>query len=432
MKSGYALYAGLLFAAAAFAGSAGADTLRDALTAAWLNNPGLEQERDAADIADERINQARALRRPSVDLLGGYAYQSIDSNRPFAFNLGDRPVASAQIETRLPVYTGGRINAGIRQAEAGALAAGAQLDSAGQALLLDTVTAYVDILRDREVIGIRESSIELLSGQLVQSRDRFDVGDVTRTDVALSEARLEGGRAQLAAAEAQLEGSLAVYGFLTGQEPGPLAPVPPAPDLPDSFEAALAVALESNPDIRAARHAEQAAREGVEAARGALRPDVSLVARAGVEEYHTEGFTDTSVVAGAQATIPLYAGGANTSALREARLSRSQARSQVTQLQRGIRTRIARAWYAHEAARRAVAASERQVEAAEIAYQGAQDELTVGVRTTLDVLDQEQELLEARLSLATAERDRYVAAHQLLAAMGQLTPARLGLSVPGR
>lgn len=432
MKSGYTFYAGLVFAAAAFSGPAGADTLRDALTAAWLNNPGLEQERDAAEIADERITQARALRRPSVDLLGGYAYESIDSNRPFAFNLGDRPVASAQIETRLPVYTGGRINAGIRRAEAGALAADAQLDSAGQALLLDTLTAYVDILRDREVIEIRESSIELLSGQLVQSQDRFDVGDVTRTDVALSEARLEGGRAQLAAAQAQLEGSFAVYGFLTGQEPGPLAPVPPAPDLPESFEAALEIALKSNPDIRAARHAEQAAREGVEAARGALRPDVSIVARAGVQEYHTEGFTDTSVVAGAQASIPLYAGGANTSALREARLSRSQARSQVTQLQRGIRTRIARAWYAHEAARRAVEASQRQVEAAEIAYQGAQDELTVGVRTTLDVLDQEQELLEARLSLATAERDRYVAAHQLLAAMGQLTPARLGLSVSGR
>lgn len=419
----------LLGSAVALSPAAHAETLQDALTAAWLNNPGLDQQRDAADIAEERITQARAQRRPRVDLFSGYEYRSIDSNRPFSFNAGDFPVATAQLETRLPLYTGGRLNAGVRQAEAGAMAADAQLESAGQTLLLDTVTAYVDILRDRQVILIRENSIDLLSGQLTQSQDRFDVGDVTRTDVALSQSRLEGGRAQLAAAEAQLEGSLAVYGFLTGLEAGDLAPVPPAPELPDSFEAALDVALRSNPEIEAARHAEQAAEEGIAVAKGALRPEVSIIGQAGVEEYHTDGFTDTQVIAGAQARFPLYAGGANSSVLREARLSRSQAQSRLAQLQRLIRTDVARAWYAHLAAERAVAASDRQVEAAEIAYEGAQEELAVGTRTTLDVLDQEQQLLEARLGLASAERDRYVAAHQLLAAMGQLTPQRLGLSV---
>lgn len=423
---------GLAIAAACTFGMTGqgtAETLRDALTSAWLNNPGLDQERDAARIAAERISLARAQRRPRVDLFSGYVYQSIDSNRPFSFNTGDFPVASAQIETRLPLYTGGRLDAGVRQAEAGALAADARLDSAGQLLLLDTVTAYVDILRNRDVISIRQSSIDLLSGQLVQSQDRFDVGDVTRTDVALSEARLEGGRAQLAAAEAQLEGSLAIYGFLTGLEAGDLAPVPPAPGLPGSFEEALNIALASNPDIAAARHAEQAASEGIKAARGALRPEVSIIAQAGVEEYHTEGFTDSSVVAGAQARVPLYAGGANSSGLRQARLARSQAQSQLAQLQRAIRTQIAQAWYTHVAAERAVEASRRQVEAAEIAYEGAQEELTAGTRTTLDVLDQEQQLLEARLSLVSSERDQYVAAHQLLAAMGHLTPETLGLPV---
>ncbi|MEQ8559722.1 MAG: TolC family outer membrane protein [Henriciella sp.] len=429
MKTRDALRAVLVSGLVAIGGTAEAETLQDALTAAWLNNPGLEQERSAAEIAEERITQAKARRKPTVDLFSGYVYQSIDSNRPFAFNTGDFPVASAQLEARLPVYSGGRLSAGIRQAKAGALAADAQLDSAGQTLLLDTVTAYVDILRARQVIDIRQSSIDLLSGQLTQSQDRFDVGDITRTDVALSEARLEGGRAQLAAAEAQLEGSLAFYGFLTGLEAGTLAPVPPAPPLPESFEAALAVALNANPDLRAAKHAERAASEGVDVARGALRPEVSIIGQAGVEEYHTEGFTDTAVVAGAQARIPLYAGGGNTSALREARLSRNQAFLQISQLQRAIRTNVAQAWYAHLAADRAVAASERQVEAAEIAYEGAQEELSVGVRTTLNVLDQEQQLLEARLSLATAKRDRYVAAHQLLAAMGQLTPSTLGLSL---
>lgn len=418
--------AGTLFA---IAPGAGADTLQDALVAAWLNNPALEAERSAAAIANEQIEQARAQAQPTVSLFGSYIYESIDSNRPFAFNLGDRPVASAQLEARLPVYTGGRIVAGIRQAEEGALAAGSRLESSGQSILLDTLTAYVDILRAREVISIRESSIRLLDGQYTAASDRFEVGDVTRTDVALSLARLEGGRAALAAAEAQLEASLARYVLLTGLEAEPvLAPVPPLPDLPDSFEAALETALATNPDIQAARYAEQAARQSIEVARGALKPEVSVIAQAGVQEYHTEGFTDTSIAAGAQARIPLFTGGLNTSRLREARLSREQAASRIALNERLVRTEVARTWYAYLAADRAVEASERQVEAAEIAYEGAQEELSVGVRTTLDVLDQEQQLLEARLSRANAARDRYVAAHQLLAAMGQMTPQRLGLT----
>lgn len=404
-----------------------AETLRDALAAAYLNNPQLDAQRTSSSIAEERINQARAQRLPTVDVFGSYVYESIDSNRPIAINLGNRPVATAQVEARLPLYTGGRIAAGVRQAQAGSLAADAQYESAAQSLMLDTVTAYVDILRDQQIISIRENSLELLGGQLTASQDRFDVGDVTRTDVALSEARLEGGRAQLAAAEAQLAGSLAFYTLLTGLEPSKLQPVPPLPPLPQTQDEALAAALASNPDIDAARFAERAAREGISVARGALRPEVSAIAQAGVQEYHTDGFTDTSVVAGAQARIPLFAGGRNSSALREAKLARSQAQAQITLIERALRANVARAWYGLEATQRSVQASQRQVEAAEIAYEGAQEELSVGFRTTLDVLDQEQQLLEARLALATSERDRYVAAHQLLAAMGQLSPEQMGL-----
>ncbi|MGB3624502.1 MAG: TolC family outer membrane protein [Henriciella sp.] len=408
---------------------AAADTLHDALTAAYLNNPEISAERVSAEIAGERINQARAQRRPTVDVFGSYVYESIDSNRPFAFNLGDRPVASAQLEARLPLYTGGRLSAGVRQAEAGASAASSQLDATIQSLMLDTVTAYVNIIRDRDVIAIRNNSIELLGGQLTASQDRFDVGDVTRTDVALSGARLEGGRAQLAAAEADLEGSLAFYAVLTGLEAGELVPPPPAPDLPETLEQAVAVAVAQNPSLEAARHAEKAAREAIKVARGALRPEVSAIAQAGVQEYHQDGFTDSSMVAGAQARIPLFTGGLNTSRLREARLAQSQAQAQIAQTERLIRASIAQAWYGYEASERAVEASQRQVEAAEIAYEGAREEQMVGFRTTLDVLDQEQQLLEARLALATSERNRYVAAHQLLAAMGQLTPESLGIGI---
>lgn len=407
--------------------TASGETLQDALVSAYRSNPDIQSRRSATAIADERINQARAQRQPTVDLFGSYVYESIDSNRPFAFNLGDRPVASAQLEARLPIYAGGRIGAGIRQARAGANAADAQLEAATQSLMLDTITAYVDIIRDRRVIEIRKNSIDLLGGQLTASQDRFDVGDVTRTDVALSEARLEGGRAQLAAAEAQLEGSLALYALLTGLEAGPLAPVPPAPPLPASFDEAVAIAVSDNPGIIASRHAEEAAREAVKVASGALKPEVSAIAQAGVQEYHTDGFTDTSFVAGAQARIPLFQGGLASSQLREAKLARSQAQTDIAYSERIVRANVARAWYGYEAAQRAVEASDRQVDAAEIAYEGAQEELQVGFRTTLDVLDQEQQLLEARLARVSAERDRYVAAHQLLAAMGRLTPDNLGI-----
>ena len=138
--------------------------------------------------------------------------------------------------------------------------------------------------------------------------------------------------------------------------------------------------------------------QGVEVARGALKPEVSLIAQAGVQEYHTDGFTDSSIVAGAQASVPLFTGGLNTSLVREAQIARRQANSQIALSERIVRTQVARAWYSFQAADRAVDASARQVEAAELAYEGAQEELSVGVRTTLDVLDQEQQLLEARLS----------------------------------
>ena len=408
---------------------ASGENLQDALSAAYLNNPDIRAQRMAADIAEEQIDQARSRGRPKVNLFGSYVYQSLDSGAPFAFNNGDRPVASAQLEARFPIYAGGRLGAVVRQAEAGAFAAEAELDSATQTLLLETITAYVDIIRDRAVIDIRNSSIDLLEGQLTASQDRFDVGDITRTDVALSEARLEGGRAQLAAAEAQLEGSLAYYAFLTGLDAGDLAPVPPAPPMPETFDEALAIALHSNPAIEGARFAEQAAKESIEVAKGAFRPEVSAIAQAGIQEYHSDGYNDTSFTAGAQASIPLFTGGLNSSRLREARLQRSQAQSQIALNERFVRAQIARAWYGLEAAQRAVAASERQVEAAEIAYEGAQEELKVGFRTTLDVLDQEQQLLEARLAVVSAERDRYVAAHQLLAAMGELSPEILGLGI---
>jgi outer membrane protein len=320
----------------------------------------------------------------------------------------------------MPLYTGGRIDAGIRQAEAGISASEAQLSAAVQTLMLDVVTAYSDVLRDRETIKIRENSVALLSEQVRAAKDRFDVGVVTRTDVAQAEARLEGAVAGLSGAEAQLEASEAGYEFLVGQPAGALAPLPETPVLPETFDAALAIAIAENPDLLALRDNERVAREAVEAARGEMRPSVSIVGTAGYQENFEDNFEDTSVAALAQATIPLYQGGRVSSSVRQAKLQASQARLQTQNAERQVRAQVAQSWFATLAAERAIIASERQVEAAEIAYEGAKEELAVGVRTTLDVLDQEQQLLEARLGLITARRDFYVASYQLLRSMGRL------------
>jgi len=412
-----------LVIALALSGQAYADTLQDAVQTAYLNNPQLDAQRQETAIAGEQLEQARSQRRPTVNLAGSVGYESVDSNRPFSSasgSIGDRATSNAQLEAVLPVYTGGRIPAGIRQAKAGISAADAQLESVGQDLILDVVTAYVDILRDRETIKIRENSVALLTQQVRASQDRFDVGEVTRTDVAQSEARLEGSKASLAGAEATLQGSLAVYAFLVGTEAGDLVPVPPAPALPETIEQAMQTALDQNPAIVALRFNERAASEAVTVAAGALKPTVSIVGTASVQETYDNNFQDTSISALARATVPLYQGGLTRSQVRSAKLQRQQARYQIDNAERQVRAQVAQAWYSTIAAKRAIEASARQVEAAEIAYEGAQAELSVGVRTTLDVLDQEQQLLEARLSLIQAERDAYVAAHQLLRAMGVL------------
>ena len=415
--------------------AAQADTLADAINAALATNPGLQSQRVETDIARESVEQARSQGRTTVDLTGSAGYQYTDSNAAFASlsgTNGDRPIASAQIQAAKPIYTGGRINAGIRQAKAGVDAAESQYDAAVQDLILQVITAYVDVRSDLETVSIRENNVEVTGEQVRAASDRFDVGVVTRTDVSLSQARLEGARAALAGAEAVLEADIANYQFLTGLAPDDLAPPPPLPPLPASLDEAVQIALDTNPDLIAARHAERAAREAIDVARGQYKPQISIVGTAARQETYND-FTqrDSSVSAVAQGTIPLLSGGLIKSQVKSAKLQRAQAQRQIDTLQRSIRAQIAQSWFAYEASLRSISASERQVDAAQIAYDGATEELAVDIRTTLDVLDQEQQLFEARLALVQAERDSYVAAHNLLRATGQLSPNMLVLDGAG-
>jgi outer membrane protein len=417
----FRILAGTALAAMVATGGASGETLGDAVSAAILSNPQLDAQRVESDIARENLEQARSGRRTTVAVGGSAGYQYTDTNSPFNISGSDQTSLAANVQATKPIYTGGRVAASVRQAKAGISAADAQFEAAQQDLILQVVTAYMDVRRDRQSVSIRQNNVDVSAEQLRAAEDRFEVGVVTRTDVSLAKANLEGARASLAGAEAALETSLANYTFLTGLVPGDFAPPPPVPTLPDTLESAVQLGLEVNPDMIAARHSERAAMEAIEAARAQGRPSVNLVGTAQVQDSYGSRDTRTSSVSGVvQGSIPIMTGGLVKSQTKSARLRRDQARRQIDALDRSIRAQVASAWFGYDATLRAIDASQKQVEASEIAYDGAKEELAVGVRTTLDVLNQEQQLFEARLALVQAERDAYVAAHQLLRATGQL------------
>ena len=418
---------------------ASADTLRDALFAMEQTNPQLENQRQQMKISEEQLTQAKGARLPNVEVNSQYGPQTIQTNRSLVLDQGGRQIASTSLQATQPLYAGGRINAGIRGARAGIGESRAQLDAIRQDLYLNVITAYLDVRRDRETIRIRQSSVALLTEQFQAAKDRFEVGEITRTDVALAEARFESAKANLAAAEAQAEASIANYVFFVGRTPGELAPPPAVKHIPSTFEQALSVAYERNPNIEAAVYGERVADQDVKSARARLRPEVNIVASASAQAtlnqpatpdifgpdptalQTTPDFLDRNIQAFAQARIPLYQGGVARSQVRSAKLSRTQARLDVENMRRQTVAEVSQAWYAYKSSLVAIEANKRQAIASQIAFEGGVEELAVGVRTTLDVLDQEQDLLDARLSILVSERNAYVAASQLLRAMGTLT-----------
>ncbi|MEL6753471.1 MAG: TolC family outer membrane protein [Pseudomonadota bacterium] len=409
---------------------ANAQSLDETLALAEFSNPALDVTATEAEIAREALEEARSQGRVNVTVSGSLGYETIDTNRLFTQQVGDRALATAQLEAALPIYTGGRIAAGVRSAEAGIEAADSRLEAQRQSIYLQAITAFLNVTAGRATVDIRENNVRLLEEQVQAAQSRFRVGFITRTDVALAEARLAGARAGLASAQAQLEGFEADFEAVTAVRPGDLGAVPPAPVLPVDFDEALATLLELNPQLEALREDVRAASEAVQVQEAAGRPQVDIVGTAGGQQEFSDDIYDSSVSAFARATVPLYQGGTVNSRVRSAKLRREQARLQVQAAERDLRAGLATAWFGFIAAQRAIEASERQIEAAEIAFQGAQRELSVGTRTTLDVLDSEQDLLDARLTLVEAERDAQLAAYQVLLVTGQLQRERILPTTP--
>lgn len=403
------------------------ETLGDAVASAIENNPVLMGQRQTRAVADETLAQAKAGLLPTLGFNSTLGTQGLEYGRSVDTPTGSFPLdgwqerATVGLEARQTIYAGGSLSAQRDQARAGVDAAEAQFRSSEQDLILSVVTAFVDVRRAEQEVEIRQTNVSSLEQQVRAANDRFEVGEVTRTDVAQAQAREAGSESELAASRANLEATRAGYEQLVGRPPVQLAPPPPAPPLPGTLDEAISTAKGSNPQLLASRALETAAEEGIDIAKGSLRPRLGVVGSAGMQEtYKDKTFRDTNMGLTFELAIPLYQGGLLSSRTRAARLESDRARYNRFAVERDVTAQVTTAWHAVIASREAIAASNSRVAAAEVALEGAKQELAVGTRITLDVLDQERELLDARLGLVDAERSNYIATHQLLAAMGKL------------
>lgn len=432
-KAGSSCFRALLLSTALFVPAvANADSLNDALVKAYQSNPELLAERANLRATDESVAQAIAQWRPTITINGDYSkIESKSKTDPSVVTVETKTRPwGADITATQTVFAGGRILAQRRQADATVRAGRARLHSTEQSIFLDTISSYMNVVRDEATLGLNQQNVDLLKKQLEAARARFQVGEITRTDVAQAEARLSAGQASLTSAEAALKASRLFYEKTVGEAPATLEKKPAVPAIPANEQEARDVANANNPTLIAAREGEKASEYAIDFAVGRLLPTVSVQASYG-KSGQERGFEtigeDKRLTA--TASVPLYQGGAEWSQIREARERNNKARLDTETARRATDEGVSNAWESYRAAKASSDANREQVRAAEIAFEGVQQELEVGSRTTLDVLNQQQELLNARVALVRSERDEVVAGYALLASVGHLTAKELGLPV---
>jgi outer membrane protein len=416
--------------AALMAGTASADTLREALMSTYETNPTLTGQREALKATDATVAIARAQGRPQISATVGL---NKDLARQGILDTGGKgPILSVGADLSMPLFTGGRVNNSIKAAKTRVEAGRATLRGVEGDVFVDAVSAYMDVIRDRAIVELNQNNVKVLQTNLEATQDRFEIGDVTKTDVAQSQARLELGRANLATAQGQEAASEQEYRRVIGHEPGELAAPPPLPPLPATGEEAVRIALANNPNIEAVNRQAQAAGYDVNVARAQLLPTLS----AGVSETYVNALNGTAgpapntgsqTTAGLNATIPIYQGGEPAARIRQAQAVQGQTLEQAIGTERQVVAEARSAFAAYKAAQEAIASQQTAVQANELALEGARAERSVGTRTVLDVLNAEQELLNSQVSLVSARRDAYVAGFRLLNAMGQAEAQDLGL-----
>jgi len=416
-----------------------ADTLEWALVQAYQNNPALNAQRAALRAIDENVPQALSGYRPTLSATANAGYNSVNAtaevpffgailNQQFAEAFVSRGVGVSATQT---LFNGFQTANRTRQAESQVEAARETLRVTEQQVLLDAATAYMNLLRDQAILDLNRRNVEVLTEQLKQTRDRFNVGEVTRTDVAQAESRLAAGRSALLGAQSNFVTSQANYRRVIGVDPGRLAPGTPVDRLsPGTLPAAIGQGQAHSPSVLAAMYGVDAATLAVKISEGALYPNLSVTASASRGIYPAyEVIKETQAAVVGQLTIPIYQGGAEYSTIRQFKQTLGQQRLNLDINRDQVRATVVASWGELDAAKAQIEATTAQVNAAEIALNGVREEARVGQRTTLDVLNAQQELVNARVALVTAQHDRVVASYTLLAAVGGLEMRRLGLDV---
>ncbi len=404
-----------------------AQGLNDALTAAYQSNPTLMAARADLRSVNEGVPQALSDYRPEVLIDASLGLQRRDTNTRSAETT--EPL-EAELSVDQPLYRGGRTVAAVAGAEALVNAGRAELIAVEQTVLLDAAVAYMDVWRDQAVLKLNEGNEEVLTRQLEATQDRFEVGELTRTDVAQSESRLARATATRIASEGDLAASRAVFEEVVGLAPGVLEAPSALDGLPGSRDEAVEAALEANPVLTGARFTEEAARHQIDVARGQLYPELSLTGEAShSEETATQDSETQRLLGQVEITVPLYQRGLVSSQVRENKQRALQRRREIDEALRRVKRLAVASWEqlkSTEAQRESFGA---EVRSAEIALEGVRQENAVGARTILDVLDAEQELLDAQVSLARARRDEIVAGFAVFSAMGRLTARNLALGM---
>ncbi len=408
-----------------------AESLRAALSSAYSSNPEISSERARLKATDEGVSKARAGWRPKV-IVNGSATLGVKKTTPMPGDSRNYDSESISITLSQPIFDGFKTGARVRGAKAAVRAGQQNLLAVEQKVLLDAATAYMNVVRDREIVRLRKRNITVLREQLEAVRSRFSVGEVTRTDVSQARAALAQARAAHAQARAALAASRASYEKAVGQRPGRLVFPRRLPRLPRSLAAALKRAERLNPQILAAAWARAAAEHNIMATRGDLLPSLDLQAQLSATRNNEEKSPvvktrDARIMATLK--IPLYQGGFVHASVREAKHNAEAARLSVAVARRAVRQQVMAAWSNLTAARQVITSSRAAVDAARLAYNGVREEYKAGSRTTLDVLNARQTLLDARVSLISARASEITAAYALLAAIGELTAHRLRLSV---
>jgi len=403
-------------------------SLTDALITAYQTSPLLESSRASLRSLDENVAQARSQKRPQVD-----ASISADTQSNVIEALDSRvDNLQAALNASLLIFDNGQTRASIDSARNTIAAARADLVDVEQFVLFSAVEAYLDVRQNEEFVRLADSDVERQLETLRATQNRFEVGEVTRTDVSQSESRVANSRSILADAEGALELARQAYLAAVGVLPANLERVPPLPDVPASLEEATAVALRMNPQIIAAQFAADAATFDVERAIAAKGFRVTVFGSVGAERGNAFGQTydgNSFGRAGIEAGVPLYTGGRNDSLVRQAQAVLDQRRYQVQEAGRAVTQQVAAAWIELETARVSIVARREQAEAARIAAEGVAEEARLGARSTIDVLNADQERLEADAEVVRALRNEYVATYGVLRAMGLLTVKHLQLGI---